>query len=564
MSIDPPIHFPDLPRSELERAIEDLVDKARLVLSTQGRLRSLLAATRSIGEELDLPVVLRRIVQAAVDLVGARCGALGVMGPEGDLEEFVSVGLEADEQEQAEHAHGQEILRRITADPVRLEHVSRDPRSVGFPEGLTPLDSFLGVPIRVRGEVFGNLYLCDRHGGPFTVEDEELLSALAASAGIAIDNARLFGETQRRQRWAVASAEVSAALLDVDGADPLGLIAEAVAGMTDAGLVLLIMPTSVDALAVEYAWGEGADAVSGRVFPKEGTVSGSVIDSGHPLLATSIPTRTYGDVELLGGPAMVLPLAGGGRPHGALAIIRRLGAPRFQASDLDMATDFASHASVALELRDARRARERVALLEDRSRIARDLHDNVIQRLFGAGLALHSIDIAGVPPAAGTKIAMVGELVDQAIAEIRKSVFALRSTQPDNGTPRHRLLDVLGEVASAFPAPPRITFEGHVDRWAPDSLVDDLEAVVREGLANAARHAEAQAVEVTVAADERQIAVRIADDGVGPNGSSRSSGIGNLEDRARAWGGVSSLAPGESGGAVLEWRVPTPTGRGAG
>src|SRR4051794_39470170 len=437
MSIDPPIQFPDLPRSELERAIEDLVDKARLVLSTQGRLRSLLAANRSIGEGLDLPVVLQRVANAAVDLVGARCGALAVMGPEGDLEEFVSVGFD-------EYVpHSRLLLETMRKPAAPLERPSQDPRSIGFPDDHPPLQSFLAVPIRVRGEAFGNLYLCDRRGGAFSGEDEELLTALATSAAIAIDNARLFGETQRRQRWALASAEVSAALLDEDGADPLGLIAEAVAALTEASLVLMIMPVSVDALAVEYAWGEDAARMIGRGFPRAETVSGNVIDTGHPVVATAIPNRMYGDVEILGGPAMMVPLAGGaGKPHGCLAVIRSVGAPRFRSSDVDMASDFASHASVALELRDARRARERVALLEDRSRIARDLHDNVIQRLFGAGLALHSVDISTVDPPVATKIAMVGEMMDQAIAEIRKSVFALRSTQPGI-TPRHRLLDVL-------------------------------------------------------------------------------------------------------------------------
>jgi signal transduction histidine kinase len=300
------------------------------------------------------------------------------------------------------------------------------------------------------------------------------------------------------------------------------------------------------------------------VYPREGTVAAAVIDTGHPVVAAAIPRRSYGEVTLLGGPAMMLPLAGGGgRPHGALAVIRSTGAPRFLDSDVDMATDFASHASVALELRDARRARERVALLEDRSRIARDLHDNVIQRLFGAGLALHSVDMAAMQAPVATKVAMVGEMIDQAISEIRKSVFALRSTQPGI-TPRHRLLDVLGESVSIFPAPPKITFEGHVDRWVPDTLVDDLAAVVREGLSNAARHAHAQFVDVTVGADERQISVLISDDGPGPNGSKRRSGIANLEDRARAWGGSSVLRPGLQKGAVLEWRVPTPNGKGPG
>lgn len=566
MSVDPPIQFPELPRSELERAITDLVDKARLVLATQGRLRSLLAATRSIGEGLDLSVVLRRIVTAAVELVGGRYGALGVIGPGGELEEFIHVGLNSAVADEIGHLpRGRGLLGALISDPhpIRLENIRSDPRAAGFPAHHPPMDSFVGVPIRVRGEIFGTLYVTDRNGGPFTAEDEELLTSLAASAGIAIDNARLFGETQRRQRWAVASAEVSAGLLNEDGADPLALVAEAVAGLTDAAVVLLIRHTAGNALVVEHAWGADADVFAGRVIPHEGSVTGAVIGSGNPVLSPGLPLPYTGDRDLFTGPAMVVPLSGSRGPYGALAIVRGMGAPHFQEPDLDMATDFAAHASVALELRDARRARERIALLEDRSRIARDLHDNVIQRLFAVGLSLHSVDVSGVPDAVQTKLQSVNEILDDAITEIRKSVFALSSAELSGGTARHRLLDVVGESASAFPVPPRIVFEGQLDAWAPAAMVDDLEAVVREGLSNAARHADASGVDVSISADEREIRVCIADDGKGPVDNGRASGTANLQARASGWGGRSLLRAGATGGAVLEWSVPTPAGKGA-
>jgi signal transduction histidine kinase len=425
------------------------------------------------------------------------------------------------------------------------------------------MDSFIGVPIRVRGEVFGNLYLTDRVlGAPFTAEDEELLTALAASAGIAIDNARLFGETQRRQRWAIASAEVSAALLNEDGADALAIVAGAVAGLTDAALVLLIRPASGNSLVVEYAWGEEADVFAGRVFPRDGTATGAVIGSGNPVLSAGLSLPYFGDRDLFTGPAMLVPLSGGQGPYGVLAIVRTAGRARFRESDLGMATDFAAHASVALELREARNARERLAMLEDRSRIARDLHDNVIQRLFAAGLSLHAADLDAVPATVRSKVHSVNDLLDQAIAEIRKSVFALSPSERTAVTARHRLLDVVGEAASAFSVPPRIVFEGELDEWAPVDMVDDLEAVVREGLSNAARHAEASGVAVTIWADEQEIRVSIADDGKGPSNVSRSSGTANLQARASGWGGESVLRPGDAGGAVLDWRVPTPARRG--
>ncbi|WP_210481211.1 GAF domain-containing sensor histidine kinase [Naasia sp. SYSU D00948] len=564
MNVDPPINFPELPRSELERAIQELVDKASSVLSTQGRLRSLLAAARAINQNLDLPVVLRSIAQAAVDLVGARYGALAVIGPDGDLEQYVQVGLTDETMASLPYSHRSPLggTGSPGPKPIPLETITRDPGSVGFPEFQPPIKCFLGVPIRVRGEIFGNLYLIDRAGGSFTAEDEELLTALAGTAGSAIDQARLLEETQWGRRWAIASAEVSSGLLNADGADPLALIAESVASLTNASLVLLIRETSVSALVVEHAWGEDADLFVGRVLPKEGSMIGSVIASGNPIVSPGVREPEGGDWEAFAGPAMVLPLSGASGAYGALAVVRAPGSQHFHDIETNLAGDFARHASVALELREARHARERIALLEERSRIARDLHDNVIQRLFGAGLTLHSIDIDSLPPMVRTKLGQVGEMMDQAISEIRKSVFALSTTERTNSTARHRLLDVVGEAASSFPTPPRIVFEGQLDEWAPDAMVDDLEAVIREGLANAARHAHASGVAVSVAADEREISVCITDDGRGPGATDRASGTANLEARALGWGGRSVLRPGEEGGAVLEWRVPTPA-RGA-
>jgi signal transduction histidine kinase len=562
MSVDPlRIQFPDLPRSELERAIEELVEKAGHVLATQGRLRHLLSASRAIAEDLDLSLVLRRIAQAAVDLVGATYGALAVLGPDGELEEFVPVGLDVTSVESIGHLpqnHGLLGALRAEHGPVRLEHLSTDPRFSGFPPHHPPMESFVGVPIRVRGEAYGNLYVTDRMaGGSFTTEDEELLMSLASSAGIAIDNARLFGETQRRQRWAIASAEVSATLLDENVQEPLLLISDVVARLTSAATVLVLRQTAANALVVEAAWGERAAVYAGRVVPREATASGRVIDSGTPVLAHGLNLTVWNDEDLARGPAMVLPLSGARGPYGVLAVIRPAAARRFEESDLDMAGDFASHASVALELRDARRARERITLLEDRSRIARDLHDNVIQRLFAAGLSLHSLDLESMPPQVGGRVQSVNGMLDEAITEIRKSVFAL-STDESGATARHRLLDVVGEAAGAFPVPPRIVFEGSVDEWAPPALVDDLEAVVREGLSNAARHAQASDVAVSVCADAKEVLVTVSDDGQGPGESDRASGTANLQARARGWGGASILRHGSDRGAVLEWRVPTP------
>jgi signal transduction histidine kinase len=558
---DASMGFPDLPRSELEKSIGDLVEKAQDVLQTQGRLRNLLAATRAIAEDLELEDVLRRIAQAAVDLVGARYGALGVIGPDGRLEQFIHVGIDAGLAATIGHLpQGLGVLGALIDDPepVRREHLAEDPRSVGFPAAHPPMDSFLGVPIRVRDEVYGNLYLTDRKDGPFSAEDEELLMSLAAAAGVAIDNARLFGDAQRRQRWALAQAEVASALLDEDGADPLGLIAAAVIGLTDAAVAALVTRTPSGAFVTEDAWGADAPAYAGRVFAQDATPAAQVLASGNPALSLGLPHPGSPEGAESTGSAMTVPLVRPGVLEAVLIVARAAGAPRFTDLDLDMISDFAAQASVALELRGARAARALVAQLEDRGRIARDLHDNVIQRLFAAGLSLNGIDARSLPPSVGPRIDGVSELLDQAIAEIRTSVFALRSTQRQGPAARFRLLDVVSESAGAFPTPPRIAFDGEVDQVVTASLLDDVEAVVREGLANVIRHADATSVVVEVSADAFRVEVRIRDDGRGPGSSPRRGGTANLATRASARGGSSVLSRVDPIGTLLTWSVPAP------
>jgi GAF domain-containing protein len=208
--------FPDAARARLDESIATLVADAQRVLGSQGRLRSLLDANRLVAEQIELPVVLRTIVEAATSLVGAQYGAIGVIAPDGTLEQFIHVGMTDDVVAligTLPEGHG--ILGALIEEqePIRLENLSDDPRSIGFPTAHPAMQSFLGVPVRVRGEVYGNLYLSQRSGGAFSHEDEELLVALAGTAGAAIDHARLFDESQRRQRWSAASAQVTSALL---------------------------------------------------------------------------------------------------------------------------------------------------------------------------------------------------------------------------------------------------------------------------------------------------------------------------------------------------------------
>jgi len=558
-----PLAFPDAPRAHLDNVIGDLVTAAQEVLATQGRLRSLFEASRLVASELDLPVVLRRIISSAVDLVGARYGAIGVIAPDGTLAQFIHVGMPDDLAKQIGHLpRGHGLLGALIEEqePIRLEHLRDDPRSSGFPAAHPPMESFLGVPVRVRGEVYGNLYLSEHASGSFSAEDQELLIALAGTAGAAIDHARLFDESRRRQRWSAASAEVTAALLSDHAEDSLALIADRVAGLADADLVCIALPATGTTMIIEIARGELADSFMGRTFDADGTIAGQAMASGQPALS-DLAHDSESDPHLTFGPTMALPFASSDAPTGVLTVSRLPGRPRFSTSDLDMAADFATQASVALTLASVRADRQRLAVLEDRGRIARDLHDNVIQRLFGAGLSLQAVAGGITDAASRAKIAQQVDALDAAIAEIRTAIFTLTTT-PDTETPslRHRVIDVLGEMSDLFDESPRLTFTGAVDLMATPDLADDVIAVVREGLSNVARHALAEHTSASIAVAEGRLVVVIEDDGRGVgDGAERSSGTGNLNQRARARGGEFSISNGDERGTVLRWDVPLDT-----
>jgi signal transduction histidine kinase len=565
--------FPDEPRLELEQLLTQLIDRAQDVLLAQGRLRGLLTANRMIVGDLALPVVLRRIVAAACQLVHARYGALGVLAPGGrGLEQFVHVGL--DEQAASRIAHlpqGKGLLGALIDDPrpIRLRRLSDDPRSTGFPAQHPPMDGFLGVPVRVRDEVFGNLYLTEPESGEFSAEDEELIAALAATAGVAIENARLFAQAQHRQEWLAASAEITRQLLSVTGEEPLRLIARKVRAVADAEVATVVLPTSDGKrLMVEVASGQGADELTGMTYPIEGTLASLAFESGQPVLVGDVGESTH-EVHLSHavpvGPVMVLPLIGTARLRGALVVGRLSGRTRFDDAELDMATTFANHAALALELADARADQQRMLLLEDRDRIARDLHDHVIQRLFAAGLSVQAEASTSPVEDRAARLTRVVEQLDETIRQIRTSIFQLRGPlAPATANVRGRVLEIVAGVSELLGFEPSVRFSGPVDIMVPADAIDDLLAVTREALTNVARHAHAGRVELELLADSAQLTLQVVDDGIGIGDSDRRSGLANLAQRADRHGGTLRLTTaGESTshipdgrGTRLLWTIP--------
>ncbi|MDT4919451.1 MAG: hypothetical protein QOI15_353 [Pseudonocardiales bacterium] len=567
MAGDPHVHppslqFPDLPKMELDDLIDQLVERAQGVKHVQGRLRALLRAIETVTGDLALETVLRNVVEAACELTHARYGALGVISHDRSLEQFIYVGVDAETAARiGDLPRGKGLLGALITDPhpIRLQHMIDDSRSVGFPPNHPPMDSFIGVPIHVRGDIYGNLYLAESEAGEFSAEDEALLVALGLAAGTAISHARLYQESGLKQRWLEASVEISAQMLAASGEDPLHLIARRARSIAGADAVTVsLLSADRASLIVEVAFGGGAEDLIGRRFSATETLGGRVVETGVAVLGdTSEDVGPPSDLSLVAnaGPLMVVPLMGAEKASGVLSLARVVGRRAFGPADLAMAAGFAAHASVALELAVARVAEQKVVLLEDRDRIAMDLHDHVIQELFGVGLRLEGAAGRTDEPLA-TRLRQCVEDIDRTIRRIRSSIFELRgSFLTTEGGVRQRVLEVAGELTAALGFAPHTGFAGLVDIALDEELTGDVVACVRETLTNIAKHAGATSASVDVAIVGGELTVTVSDNGVGFGNPTHYGGLGNLRARAQKRHGSFELEPGPRGGTVVRWRV---------
>ncbi|WP_171165516.1 GAF domain-containing protein [Streptomyces sp. I05A-00742] len=549
-----------LPQLRLDELLDEVQARLEAARGTRDRVHNLLEAVLSVGRGLELEQVLRGIIEAAVVLVDARYGALGVIGPDGrTLSQFLTVGLTAEEIEAIgpyPSGHGilGELIRR--PEPLRLPKICEHAASYGFPPGHPPMNTFLGVPIRVRDHVFGNLYLTEKRGGAdFEDEDEEVLATLAVAAGVAIENARLYEESTRRERWLRAGAEVTTALMsDRPRAEVTARIAELAREITGAALVVFSLPEAAGggALTVGAATGAGADGLRDLVLQPEGTLSGTAFTGARPVRE---PVADEAPAGL--GPALAVPVTSGEAVHGVLLLVRAAGAAEFTERETEPLLAFAGQTGLAMELAERRTDAAQLALLEDRDRIARDLHDLAIQRLFATGMTLQSADrFIDHPEAAERVRRAVGDL-DETIKIIRSTIFGLRSreTAPQHGL-RTRVVRAVAEAGPALGFAPSLRMEGLLDTQVPREAADDAVAVLAEALANVARHAGAGAVDVAVVNEGRELVLTVADDGVGiPDDGGRRSGLRNLAERAERHGGTLALSAPAGGGTLLEWRI---------
>ena len=543
-------------------------DPALLPELTGDQARRLLDAVVGVASDLSLPDVLRRIVESATRLGGARYGALGVLDEGGgELAEFLVTGLDAKAQRTiGTHPTGKGVLGLLIAqpEPVRLPDIRLHPQSYGFPPNHPPMHSFLGVPVRVGGAVFGNLYLADKVDAPeFTSGDEQVVVALAAAAGVAVEKARRYRNSTRREHWLEAANAITPALLAERGPDEvLDRIARQARAVTDAELAVVALPgRDGEGWVIRAATGAEAHRMTGRL-----------IDGTHPVVAEALKRpetlrRTDPDVALalLGhsSPAvLVVPVALGSDP---LALLVVAGQGPFLDVDRPAASAFGNQAALALEVARAQDDQRRLALFEERDRIARDLHDSVIQRLFGTGLRMQGLRELVAQPSVERQLGEFVDDLDTTIRDIRRTIFDLRDTpEPGPVSLRAQLLQTVRDAARTLHVDPRITFTGPLDTKVPDDVRDDVLATLREALSNAARHAEAGQVHVEVTVSEPEagtwlLELSVRDDGRGIRAGSRAGGgLANMGDRASRWGGRCLVEPNADGGTHVYWSVPLP------
>jgi signal transduction histidine kinase len=520
-------------------------------VTTDARLQRLLDAVLSFADDLELTSVLERIVVAACTLVDARYGALGVLDVDGPgLSAFVHHGVDdATAREVGHLPEGHGVLGVLIEDPVplRLDDLADHERSYGFPAGHPAMHTFLGTPIRVRDEVFGNLYLTEkRGGGGFTAHDEELIVGLAAVAGAAIQNARLYDEARRRDRWRDAVLEVAGTVL-AGGSAPI--VRERVASL---GLELV---EGDGACVIEpHDGGLWVLASSGRRGPPIGFLAAG-FDRTWAELDAAMPIRVDAGL-LFAGPSLWVPIRDGERTVAALGVGR---AGTFVAREEALLATFAAQVSLAWTHERAQTDLQRLRVVEDRERIGRDLHDTVIQRLFATGLSLQgSVRRSEGQPEVVARLERAVDDIDEIIKEIRATIFALQSTSGSPRGVRSGIMDVIDEVTPALSRSPRVRFDGPIDAVVDDDVLDQLLPMLREALTNVAKHAEAVDVEVELTVDQTGLLLRVRDDGRGIDPDApRGFGLANLAERAAAVGGQLTIGSGRDGrGTALVLRIP--------
>lgn len=557
----PPPLRDTLSQLRLRELLGEVQVRVEQIIQERDRIDGLVDAMLTVTAGLDLDTTLRTIVHTAIELIDARYGALGVRGQDHELVEFIYEGIDEETRRQIGHLpQGRGVLGLLIDEPIpiRLENIHEHPSSVGFPSHHPPMRTFLGVPIRIRDEVFGNLYLTEKSNGQFFSDDDQVLAqALAAAAGIAIDNARLYEQARTRESWMQATRDIATELLSgIDPAQVFRLIADKALNLTGADVALVAVPYDTEAepvteLVVVESAGAAHLAHLTSPIPLTGNIIGDTFRNRVPYRGHHVerPGGILDDV----GPVLALPLRTTDTVAGVVIAARRVGAVPFTDVHLDAMATFADQAALAWQLATTQRQMRELDILTDRDRIARDLHDHVIQRLFAIGLGMQGT-IARIR---STEIQhRLSDSIDDlqgVIQEIRTAIFDLHGSSAGPTRLRQRLEEVLTQFAGAG-VRTKSRFSGPLSVIEP-ALADHAEAVVREAVSNAVRHGGATEVTIVVKVDD-DLHIEVVDNGSGIGDDISPSGLTNLRNRAEDSGGTFSVERAAAGGTVLHWSAP--------
>jgi signal transduction histidine kinase len=538
------------------------------LLAARDQMERLLRVIVEIGSDLDFDGTLRRIVRAARDLAAAPYGALAVRDPDGGLVSFIHDGIDVD------------TVRRIGSLPVgkgllsvslldtpalRLDDLAQHPAAVGFPEHHPPMHAFLAVPITIRGTVFGNLYLThDAPGRRFSESDEVGARALAFAAAATIDNAQLFERERTSVKWMEASREITNALLSSGEPPtrPLQLIAERACALTEAEQAIVLVPTDadlptdeVDTLVISAAVGQRASEVIGQRIPVDGSTSGAVFRSGEPQITESLSYPIHAFTDVGQRSAIVMPLRAHDEVAGVIAVARSADRTPFDRSYLALMSDFATHAAIALTLASGREHARQLTLVAERERIAHDLHDHVIQRLFAAGMDLQGTVARARSPEVAERLNGTLDDLQTIIEEIRTTIFQLKSPFEREGTFRDQIQRLVADLTGNRDIITAVRMHGPTTA-VEGELAEHAQAVTAEAVSNAVRHSGASRLTVEVSIAD-MLAVDIVDNGCGvPADNTRRSGLANMAYRADQVGGSCEITNLPEGGTRVHWTAP--------
>ena len=568
-----PNPLPGLSEVDFDELLREVLGRVQGALDEQARLRLLLDAVVTMAADLTLDGVLARIVSIAGSLVDAQYAALGVLdvGTRRRLRTFVHHGISADQAAViGDLPTGHGLLGLLIDDPrpIRLHDIAEHPASYGFPDHHPPMHSFLGVPVRIRDQVFGNLYLTEKAGGgDFTAEDESIVIALAAAAGVVIENARLYEEAAQREQWLEATAEITALLADAStGPEALQAVADTARAVSGADVAWVVVGSDAEDLEIRVVSGAPApDAEAVRALPMDRSLASEVVRSGSAVSVVDIsgegravdPSTLPGWPQL--GPVIVVPLGSRSGIDGALSLgWTPSHEEHFHDLDAALPAGFAEQAALAIQVARARDDQQRLELFEDRDRIGRDLHDLVIQRLFAVALGLEGASRITSDPALAARLTQAVDDLDGTIKDIRRTIFALGRLDASADV-QSEISRIVDRAAATLKFRPSLRFEGPVRTLVGEDLAPDLLAVLGEALSNASRHAQARAVDIEVTAGD-EVVVRVADNGKGIGEDAVESGLGTMRERALKHGGTLSVhsAPGE--GTTVTWTVPVSRG----